>query len=210
MTRAAASAVPARRRDADRSRERLLDAATELFAERGFENTTVRDLGARAGVDPALIARYFDSKTGLYLAALRRGNAAEAPADLLTPGRVRVLLDRTTRQGTGPILQATLRRGDDPLVHAETREALYTRLVAPLRQRLAAAGADRVELRAELAVATFSGVVLARQAGALEALAAADVEELAALLEELLSALLPEGPPSDGAPSRVTPLKNED
>jgi AcrR family transcriptional regulator len=188
---ASPDAVPARRRDAERSREQLLDAAAELFAERGFDNTTVRDLGARAGMDPALIARYFGSKTGLYLASLRRDNGGNPPADLLAPGRVRELLDRTSRRGTGPILQAVLHQGDDPLVHAETRETLHARLVDPLRTRLEAARTDRPQLRAEIAIATFAGVVHARQAGTLGALSTAEVDEVTELLEELLSGLLP-------------------
>ena len=57
-------------RGAARSHDLLLAAATELFAERGYDRTTVRELGERAGVDPALIARHFGSKAGLYLAAL--------------------------------------------------------------------------------------------------------------------------------------------
>src|SRR5881397_1406186 len=59
-----------RSRDAAASRRALLEAAGALFHERGFEGATLREIGERAGVDPALIARYFGGKEGLYLAAL--------------------------------------------------------------------------------------------------------------------------------------------
>lgn len=59
-----------RRRDSARSRQLLLEAAAGLFAERGFDRSTTREIGERAGVDPALIARYFGGKAQLYLAVL--------------------------------------------------------------------------------------------------------------------------------------------
>jgi len=41
-----------RRHDAQASRQALLDAATELFDDRGYDATTVREIGERAAVDP--------------------------------------------------------------------------------------------------------------------------------------------------------------
>ena len=52
------------------ARRAVLDAARELFAELGFERTTMRAVAARAGVDPALIYHYFADKDGLLFAAL--------------------------------------------------------------------------------------------------------------------------------------------
>ena len=44
-------------------------AAQDLFAERGYPGTTVRDVAAHAGISQGLIARYFGSKENLFLAA---------------------------------------------------------------------------------------------------------------------------------------------
>jgi len=52
------------------TREQILAAAGEMFAERGFERTTMRAVAARADVDPALIHHYFGNKEGLLGAAL--------------------------------------------------------------------------------------------------------------------------------------------
>jgi AcrR family transcriptional regulator len=52
------------------TREEILTAARELFAELGFERTTMRTVAARADVDPALIHHYFGNKEGLLAAAL--------------------------------------------------------------------------------------------------------------------------------------------
>ena len=54
-----------RRRDSAASRDRLLSAAGELFADRGFDRTSAREIGERAGVDPTMIARYFGGKAQL-------------------------------------------------------------------------------------------------------------------------------------------------
>lgn len=50
----------------------ILDAAEELFARQGFAATTVKQIGAAAGVNPALIHYYFGNKEGLYRALLGR------------------------------------------------------------------------------------------------------------------------------------------
>ncbi len=168
------------------SRDRLLAAAGELFAERGFDRTTVRDLGERAGVDPALIARHFGSKAGLYLAALQAEHGDEVPADLLQPSRSRALLERVHRRGAGPVFEGAVRAHDDPAVQAAARDELHARLVTPLRDRFAREGQDRPQLRAELAVAAFTGIALARAGGALDTLAAAAPDDVAALTAALL------------------------
>ena len=56
-------------RKSDRTRATILKAAQELFAELGYERTTVRDIAARAAIDPALVMRYFGSKDALFARA---------------------------------------------------------------------------------------------------------------------------------------------
>lgn len=62
-----------RRRDAAATRRRLLEAARDLFAERGYEGTTVRSIAERAGANQALLFRYFGSKQGLLTEVLAQG-----------------------------------------------------------------------------------------------------------------------------------------
>jgi len=52
------------------TRERLLAAAGEIFAERGFKAATVREIAARAGANAAALNYYYRDKDGLYLAVL--------------------------------------------------------------------------------------------------------------------------------------------
>ena len=53
----------------DRTRAAILAAARELFAAQGYERTTVRDVAAKAEIDPAMVIRYFGSKDGLFARA---------------------------------------------------------------------------------------------------------------------------------------------
>ena len=52
------------------SRERLLETATELFAEKGYAATSVREIVDRAGVSKPVLYYYFKSKEGLFYAIL--------------------------------------------------------------------------------------------------------------------------------------------
>lgn len=64
---------PGRATIADReTRERLLDVAAHLFAERGFDHVTVRDICARARANVAAVNYHFGGKSGLYEEVLRR------------------------------------------------------------------------------------------------------------------------------------------
>jgi len=56
-------------RKSDRTRATILKAAQELFAELGYARTTVRDIAARAAIDPAMVMRYFGSKDALFARA---------------------------------------------------------------------------------------------------------------------------------------------
>ena len=55
--------------EGEASRQRLLHAAVRLFAERGFANTSVRQIAAAAQANVGAIAYYFGDKQGLYRAA---------------------------------------------------------------------------------------------------------------------------------------------
>jgi|GEM_PF-344171 len=60
------------RRSREEVTEALVDAAAELLAERSSGHVTVRDVAARAGVNPALVHRYFGTKRELMRAAVAR------------------------------------------------------------------------------------------------------------------------------------------
>jgi TetR/AcrR family transcriptional regulator, regulator of cefoperazone and chloramphenicol sensitivity len=68
-TTTARSTTRATRSDGAEARARLLHTALRLFAEKGFSNTSTREVATAAGVNIAAISYYFGDKAGLYRAA---------------------------------------------------------------------------------------------------------------------------------------------
>lgn len=56
----------------DNNRKKLITAAAELFAQKGFDAVSTRDLCTRAQVNVAAISYYFGGKEGLYLEVFKR------------------------------------------------------------------------------------------------------------------------------------------
>lgn len=75
-----------------------MTAARERFATEGYERATVRAIAADAGIDPAMVMRYFGSKERLFAAAaefdLRLPDLAAVPADEIGAVLVGHFLDR--------------------------------------------------------------------------------------------------------------------
>jgi AcrR family transcriptional regulator len=77
-------------RNPDRSRAAILDAAETLFAEKGYEATSLNDVGAKAGVSRGTPGYFFGSKADLYRAVLDRMFAEVREA--VRAGREKALL----------------------------------------------------------------------------------------------------------------------
>lgn len=123
----------AREADEDKVRERLIEAATELAAEQGFETCGLREIAARAAVSPAMIAYYFRDREGLGEALYQR--VFERAGE-----RVRALVEsRGLGAGTGvdqlvQLYVATFTA--DPWLPKLIASELLAHGASPLRSRL--------------------------------------------------------------------------
>jgi AcrR family transcriptional regulator len=168
------------------TRQQILDAARELFAEKGFERTTMRAVGERAGVDPALISYWFRSKDGLLLEAMT------LPLDVET-----VLNDLDASRPGADIVRRVLAAADgSPAVRGRAvaflriglshehvagllREVISRRVLATLSPLTAP---DHRELRAALIGSHVAGLIMGRYVVRIPALAQADSEQLVAAM----------------------------
>ena len=79
------------------TRDRILDTAEALFAERGFAGTAVRDIAAAVDLTAASLYNHFAGKEALYAAVLERGMRPlmDVLEDLAGHGHERTALDAT-------------------------------------------------------------------------------------------------------------------
>lgn len=61
----------------DETRQRILDAATQVFSEQGYRGATTRAIAIRAGINEVTLFRHFGNKESLFQAMIRRNSAAQ-------------------------------------------------------------------------------------------------------------------------------------
>lgn len=171
-----------------RTEERILSAARAIFAERGFQRTTIRAVAAAAEVDPALVMQYFGSKQELFEQAVR------IPSIPPLDGKLEPVEELLGRIGMkmGPLPQATVAMMRSMLTHPDAAEEVRGKLDAQVAQ-LAGTIEDGDDgdagLRAALMVSTMLGVTIAHQLLGLTALRGASPERIADTLRPALRSL---------------------
>ncbi|WP_084780360.1 TetR/AcrR family transcriptional regulator [Planobispora rosea] len=178
-----------RPRSGSGTREAIHAAATRLFREQGYARTTVREIAAEAGADPALVIRHFRSKELLFLETMHLTLDDEpllaVPLEQLGERFVEVLLDQEDL--SRGVFLALLRGSNEPQIAERLRASHETVFVEPLRARLSGPDAD---VRARLAGALVGGLLYALWAVGDERLLAAGREELVSRYGPLLQQLL--------------------
>lgn len=154
--------APIRIDRAERTRQRLLDAAAQCFASAGFSKTTVEEVAASAGVSKGIVYHHFRGKESILEALLERTLAEWAavssiPEQLAGGGSVLAAFERSLRGSldyarTTPLIRAlfqldpavVLGLGSSAAVQKSVHEG-RVRMVEAVR-----AGVASGELRAEL------------------------------------------------------------
>jgi len=86
------------RMTAKERREQLLDVSRQLFAEKGFEGTSVEEIAARSGVSKPVVYEHFGGKEGMYAVVVDREIQALTGAlgtALEAGGHPKLLVERT-------------------------------------------------------------------------------------------------------------------
>jgi AcrR family transcriptional regulator len=198
------------------TREAILAAARQRFADHGYDGATIRMIAAGAGVDPALVHHYYGSKERLFAAALR---LPIVPAEIITAA----LLDGGPQPGTslGEHLartaltvweQAGMRATFLGLLRSAVtseraaallREFVTATIMGPVARAASQARAGQgepdaaeLEYRAAMVITQMVGVAMTRYVLAIGPVAAATPGELAATIGPTLDRYLtgPIGP----------------
>ena len=88
------ASIPDRERNPARTRAAILDAAEKLFAQKGFDATSLNEVGTAAGVSRGTPGYFFGSKADLYQAVLDRSFTEVREA--VRSGRARALASNQT------------------------------------------------------------------------------------------------------------------
>ncbi|MEY3733952.1 MAG: hypothetical protein RL347_1311 [Actinomycetota bacterium] len=184
------------RGSSEQVRDAAIAAARNAFAAGSYARTTFKGLAAAAGVAPAVLRKYYDSKDAVFAAALRlpRDPVGAVPA-LLAPG-VEGLGERLVR--------FTLDTLDDPQVRADLLSMMRSgasaaALTKSLQDYLdttvidrvvAAVGVPDARMRVALISSYLIGIAAGRYVVRIEPLASASEEHVVRLVAPTIQALL--------------------
>ncbi|WNG34388.1 TetR/AcrR family transcriptional regulator [Archangium minus] len=181
---------PGRQRDAERTRAAILTAARTLFSTRGFVQTGVREVAELAGVNSALVGRYFGSKLGLYRATLEVLDITPAlEGDRRRFGKDMVAAFFDSPDASGPLLMMLLSAAD-PEAHAASVEFLQMKVITPLARWL---GPPDGEGRAVRLSILWNGFLTSWKLLPLQGLSGARLTATRRWLEDATQAIVDEG-----------------
>lgn len=185
-----------RPRDSEATRAVILDAARARFVKDGFKQATIRAIAADAGIDPAMVMRYYGNKQGLFAAAIEVDLRLPDP-DSIPPTRAGVTLARffLSRWEQDETLIALLRSAatNQPAAVDRMRD-IFANQVTVLARKVCD-NPDEAPTRAAMVAAQLLGVALTRYVLRLPPAVALDQDELVGWLGPTLQRYLRGRPP---------------
>lgn len=182
------------------TRAEILAAAGEVFSREGYGRGSVRAVARAAGVDPALVRHYFDSKTELFFEAMRPPIDLAAHAERIAEGDPALVGDRVIAffvelwddPVRGPRVVALMRAAlDYPEVANLVRELIIEGVITHVAE---AVGAKDPPRAAATAASQVFGLAMLRQSARIEPLVSETPESLIARFGPVLTRLLREHP----------------
>jgi AcrR family transcriptional regulator len=183
--------VRRKRADGEQSRERILDAATEIAAERGYDGTSIGAVSAKCGLPASSIYWHFKDKDDLIAAVIERSFASwltawRLPEDGEAAERfiavavqtAKALLDAPDFIRLGLMLSLE-RRPEEPrakTMFIQVRTQAYQQMVEYFRHLTPGLSEDEVQQLATYAMAGADGLFIAKEIGG-------DAVDLIALFE---------------------------
>ncbi|GAB1646065.1 TetR family transcriptional regulator [Krasilnikovia sp. MM14-A1259] len=171
------------------TRQAILDAARAAFADRGFDQASIRSIAAEAQVDPALVHHYFGTKEKLFLAAMNSPiNPAELVPQALAGPReqagerlVRLVLSVWDSPAGGAAVAMLRSAMSNDWTARLMREFVVTQI---LRRAVVELGLDPAQapMRAALVATQVAGLAAVRYVLKVEPVASAPAEELVAAI----------------------------
>ena len=188
-------------KNAAATREAILAAAWQRFLHESYDNVGLRDIAGDAGVDVALVSRYFGGKEGLFKDVLRHGKgdkfAALGNAESV-PARLAAMATEQVPEEDGHNMERLLiilRSASSPVASGLVRSAFSADVLDPLARII---GGERAEQRASMAMAVMMGATIMRTVMAVETVCeGACRHDLADRIERLLKVALEDRPEGD-------------
>ena len=146
-----------RKRDADATRARILEAAQRAFSETGYSHTGIREIARLAETSSTLLLRYFGSKAGLFEAALEAAMPAYATLEWAKADYAARLADALLDPANmvRPPLMIALASGD-PEAAAIAARVTEARAIQPLADWLGGEDAHRRSLAIAMSATGFA------------------------------------------------------
>ncbi|ORB72553.1 TetR/AcrR family transcriptional regulator [Mycobacterium scrofulaceum] len=149
------------RRSSDDTKAAILAAARERFGAVGFQGATIRAIAADAGIDPAMVMRYYGSKDKLFAAAaefdLRFPDLAAIDPAQVGRSMVRHFLERWEGDEALVILLRSSATNEEA---AQRMQEIFGSQIRPLVASLAPS--EEVGVRAGLIATQILGMALCR------------------------------------------------
>jgi AcrR family transcriptional regulator len=172
-----------RRPGPTQTREAIAEAARSQFAEMGYDRATIRGIAGVAGVDPALVIRFYGGKDALFrdvmalpaAVADRIAGLAEGPRETVGRRLAEAVVGVLENPATRPIVVGRIRSASS---HPDAAALVRETVTRDLGRLAAALSDDQPEARAVLAGAQFVGIAFARHVVCVEPLASMPAADL--------------------------------